>query len=270
MYQFSLRPRVLPCLLAATASGVLPVTAVHADITGFPIPGWCVNQWDSNNASPVNPPESVTLTTGTSEQFRSMFYGDARQGVSQFQVKFTYQFTGSASNQMGAAFVLHNKPNGPKTVATGVLNHFGYRDESGIFGGPSIAVSLQANYLGAGSSSSGVYTGGDVGGGSTNTSPLSFFSGNPIDVSIGYNGFLLSMTAKDQVTGAVYNAPKVAIDIPAVVGDSLAWVGFTASTNFNAGTTQTFSNFSYSAVPSPSVGGLLALPGVVALRRRRA
>jgi len=263
-------PRITQCIAAiVVASGT---TAAHADITGFPIPGWQVNQWDSAAQSPVNPPESITLTTTTAVQSRSMFY-ETTQDISRFQVEYTYQFTGTQQGIMGAAFVLHNRSSGASTVArglaSGVSTNFGYSDAFGAFSGPSLAVSMQSNYLGAGSSSTGVYTGGSVGGGSTNTASLNFFSGNPIDVAINYNGFLLSMTAMDTVTGESFVSPIVSIDIPSLMGGPLAYVGFTGSTNNNTDTTQTFSNFRFTSIPAPSTAVLLAAGIVGASRRRR-
>lgn len=256
----------LAVVLATAAPSAL------ADIAGFPIPGWQLNQWDGASGSPVNPPESITLTTGTSGQSRSAFY-TTRQDITTFEASFTYTFTGNANGRMGAAFVLHNSPEGPEAVAygtlSGVTTNFGYTDGRGTFGNRSVAISLESGYSGAGSSATGVYTYGSFGGGSTPTSPIQFSSGNPIDVTIAYNGFLLSMTARDTVTGSLFTAPLVAIDLSTVLNDGSAFVGFTGSTNTNAGTSQTFSNFRYTTVPAPAAGGLLAAGLLVAVRRRR-
>ena len=43
------------------------------------------------------------------------------------------------------------------------------------------------------------------------------------------------------------------------MGGSLAYVGFTGSTNGNSNTTQSFSNFRFTAIPTPSSAGLFAL-----------
>lgn len=262
--------RIISFVVAALSMASVTAQHVQAGIVGFPIPGWQVNQSDGASASPVNPPESITLTTTTTGQSRSMFF-TARQDITQFQTDFTYTFTGSTSNRMGAAFVLHNRPGGAGTVAaplvSGISTNFGYSDFFGNFSGQSMALSLESSYLSPGSSSTGVYTGGVVGGGASNTSPLIFSSGHPIDVSITYNGVLLRMSATDTVTGSVFQAPTVALNLPSILGSNLAYVGFTGSTNNNAGTTQTFSNFRYS-VPAPAALPVLALGGAISLGRR--
>jgi hypothetical protein len=232
-----------------------------------------VNQWDGASASPVNPPHSITLTTTTTGQSRSAFF-TTRQQISDFQVDFTYTFTGSASSKMGAAFVLQNVSAGAGAVAvgsaSGVATNVGYSDLFGTFGGQSVAISLETSYLAPGSSSTGVFTGGSFGGGSPTTGSVVFSSGNPIDVSIGYNGSLLAMSAHDTVTGAIYNAPLVPLNLEGILGDGFAYVGFTGSTNGNADTTQTFSNFRFTSIPAPSSLCLLAAGTVCGARRRRA
>lgn len=252
-------------------SSCLIATTANADINGLPIPGWQVNQWDSAALSPVNPPHSITLTTNTNGQSRSMFY-ETRQDISRFRVEYTYTFTGEQLHPMGAAFVLHNRPAGASAVATGsasgVSTNFGYSDLFGAFSGPSLAVSMQSGYLGAGSSSSGVYTGGSVAGGSTSTGLLNFFSGNPIEVEIDYDGTLLSMMATDTVSGEAFQLGLVAIDIESLMGGSLAYVGFTGSTNNNIGTSQTISDFSFVTVPTSGTLGVISA-GVLAMTRRR-
>ena len=150
--------------LALAFGAVVPLAT--ADIVGFPIPGWKLNRWDSAPLSPVDPPHSITLTTGTTGQSRSAFY-EITQDISEFRADFTYQFSGTQQGFMGAAFVLHNKSLGASIVATGsasgVSTNFGYSDTWGTFGGPSLAVSMQSSYLFSGSSSTGIYTGGSVG-----------------------------------------------------------------------------------------------------------
>ena len=241
------------CSLIITGVTLL-ASPVSADIIGFPIPQWDLNQWDSASPSPVSPPDSIALTTTTTGQSRSAFFTQ-RQDVSQFEVDFTY--TSLAPHRARWGQLLCSKMWRPVMTR---WHGFCLRgaDQSRLLGslgtfatgGGSLAVSLETSYFGAGSSGSGVYSDGRFGGGSSDTSPLAFSSGNPIDVTIRYDGALLGMTAHDTVSGALYEAPLIALDIPAMVGDNLAYVGFTGSTNSNSGTTQTLSNFHYRAIPA--------------------
>lgn len=260
--------RAIILAIVGTGPAIAPVSA---DIVGFPIPGWSVNRWDSASASPVNPPSSITLTTGTTGQSRSAFHA-TRQSITQFEAGFTYTFSGAASSRMGAAFVLHNRPAGAEAVAaasiSGVPTNLGYSDFWGTFNGTSAAITLESGYLSAGSSASGFYTGGAFGGGSSNTMPMAFSSGNAIDVTITYNGFLLGMTARDTVTGSLYTAPLVAVDLQTVLGSNLAYVGFTGATGNNTGTSQTFSNFYFTSVPVPGSAAALGI-GLLATSPRR-
>ena len=88
-------------LVAVGVAALAPFAS--ADIIGLPIPGWQVNRWDAASASPVDPPSSITLTTNTSGQSRSMLHV-TKQSVAKFQTSFTYRFTGTSSSILGSAF----------------------------------------------------------------------------------------------------------------------------------------------------------------------
>jgi hypothetical protein len=61
------------------------------------------------------------------------------------------------------------------------------------------------------------------------SSGVSLHSGHPLAVTISYNGTTLTMTITDTVSGASYSN-SWAINIPATVGGSTAYVGFTGGT----------------------------------------
>lgn len=119
----------------------------------------------------------------------------------------------------------------------------------------------------SGSSSSAVYTDGQVGGGSTGTTPLDLFAGRSIEVTVSYDGSLLHTHMLDPVSGSVFDSWSP-IDIAAFVGGETAYVGFTASTNGNAATDQYFSNFRFTTVPAPATLPLLGALALGARRRR--
>lgn len=220
---------------------VLPQTATGQGISGFMIPGWKINRSDTSNFPVVNPPTSVTLTGGTTHELRSMFF-EAKQSISSFEASFDYTFRGDLSSSMGAALVIQNLSESRVARTRGSI--VGYTDNFVPFGSRSMAIILQASQSGS-RSFSGTFTNGRIGGGAKSTSPVNFFSGNPIEISVSYDGFLLELMAEDSVTGDMYVSDTVLIDIPSQVGGSEAWVGFTASTGNNSGTSQTFANFEF-------------------------
>jgi hypothetical protein len=61
------------------------------------------------------------------------------------------------------------------------------------------------------------------------SSGLSLHSGNPLNVMLGYNGTTLAMTITDTKTKASFSK-NWAINIPATVGGTTAYVGFTGAT----------------------------------------
>jgi len=64
------------------------------------------------------------------------------------------------------------------------------------------------------------------------SSGLNLHSGNPLAVTMTYNGTTLKMTITDTKTNATFSTSWT-IDIPGTVGGNNAYVGFTASTNWS-------------------------------------
>jgi len=244
-----------------------------ADIAGFgDFSAFSINK--SDGASSPVPDEltgSILLTGTTTNESRSIF-AEARQSIDEFTASFTYRAAGppnpATAGGFGATFILQNSAFGAETVApwnTGPT--FGYGGTFVPFAN-SIAVSLEFGQPGAGTSASGVYTGGLVTGGSTSMS-VDLYSGNPIGVVITYNGTLLKVEISDALAGTSFTQ-SAALDIAAEVGDSLAYVGFAANTGNNTTASSEFSNFRFtSSVPAPSAVSLLGLAGVCCVRRRR-
>jgi hypothetical protein len=63
------------------------------------------------------------------------------------------------------------------------------------------------------------------------SSGLKLMSGNPLAVTLSYNGTTLAMAIEDTVTHATFSKGWT-IDIPTTVGGNTSYVGFTASTGF--------------------------------------
>ncbi len=252
-------------IIASTGGSV-----VHADIVGFgDFSGFSINQ-DDSASSPTISPNTIRLTNEATNESRSIFY-NIPQDITQFVASFTYLETGTPTGRFGAAFVLQNSNNGPNTVAvagaSGVNTQFGYSDLFGTFQ-KSVAVSMEYGSLSVDSSSTARYSNGSVGGGSNLTSPLDFFSGNPIDVTLTYNGTILHESLVDTISGASFEV-SYPVDIPAIVNGSTAYVGLTASTNGNSATNQDFSNLQFSSVPEPTALSLLIAGAALLGRCRR-
>ena len=244
-------------LLAVAAAAMLPAP-VQADIIGFgDFSGFTINQADGDSAPSISP-GAIHLTNLALGENRSVFY-NTPQNISQFTASVTYQALNVSFRQgSAAALVFQNSSAG----ATATGSTCGY---SGI--GKSAAVTLEL-----GGTASGFYTNGSVGGGSPSTSPVNLLSGDPINVTLIYNGATLHENLFDTKTSASYDAYFVA-NLPAVIGGSSAYVGVTAGSNdYLSDADQYFSNFHFSsAVPEPSTLILLGIGaiGLLAGRWRR-
>jgi hypothetical protein len=90
---------------------------------------------------------------------------------------------------------------------------------------PSVAIKFDA-----GNNTTGLYTNGaDVQAGSGGTATgLNFTGGHQFQVTVNYDGTNLNWTIKDLTTSTTFSSGNQAVNIPSVVGSSLAYIGFTA------------------------------------------
>jgi hypothetical protein len=246
----------LATALAAFA-GFLVSSVARADFTGFgDFSEFTVNVNDSGSAPTVSN-GTIHLTNGNND-YRSIFY-DTPQNISQFTASFTYQAIGP-SYTCGACFVLENSTAGASAVGNGYLGYGGIT-------GKSLGVTLETS-----GNLTGYYTNATFGGGSQSTSPVNLVSGDPINVTLTYNGSLLDESLLDTKTSASYSTSYLVLTkFPTVLGGSTAYVGLTANTTGTID--QYFSNFQFSAIPEPSTFALLGVGAVSLLgygwRRRR-
>lgn len=236
---------LVPAFVLIAIMGVLVPSVTHAEILGFrDFSDFAINQNDSLSPPVISIPNgSIQLTSGGGGAYRSI-YCKIPQSISSFTASFTYQATGSNYYNPGTSFVLQNSVAGPNALTTG---SFGY----GGLTGPSAAFTFETD-----NDKSGFYTNGNVGGGSPTVTPVSLFSGNPINVTLSYNGTILQESLFDPKTTATYNASYL-VNLPTVLNGNTAYVGF-ATTAGGYGLTQTISNF-YFTVPEPSTLALLGI-----------
>lgn len=228
-------------------------TVAQADINGFgDFSGFAVHENDSATPPSISG-ETIKITNHAGGEARSIFY-KLPQSVSEFEATFTYQAAVGSSDFAfcpSAAFVIENSAQGANAIGTSGLN-FGY---SGIKN--SVAVSLQLSGVGSGS---GLYSNGNVGGGSVTTAPVNLVLGNPVDVILDYKDERLTETLTDTVTHAKFSTAYL-IDIPQTIGSDTAYIGFTAATDNSTTQDQFISNFTYH-VPEVSPLFLLSAGGV--------
>jgi hypothetical protein len=249
----------------ALAFLILPFTAC-ADIGGFgDFSQYTVNQSDGS-AGPTISNGAIHLTTRSPFEDRSIFF-NTPQSIGSFTASFTYQALNPITPGGGAAFVLENATAGPHAIG------------SGEFGAtiihPAAAVTLELQNSLNTANSSGFYTNGQVNGGSASVSPVNLVSGDPINVTIAYNGVALSETLLDAKTSATFSTAYIT-NLPNILGGTSAYIGFTAGTGLagpsGGGVEQVFSNFTFigGAVPEPGCLTLVAIAvGCVTLKRKR-
>lgn len=226
------------------------------------------SQFTTNTNQPGNPPTAIVnsvlnLTTESGGLATSVFYNN-RVNIQQFTATFTFTTSNPINPADGFTFGFQNDQRGT-TALGGAGGYLGY---TGITPSAAFGVNLYGGYpLGV-----FVLQDGNVPIGSYNQfAALTFNSAIPYTVKLTYANSLLQAT----ITGSDLLLPWIgsfSLDIPYLVGDNLAYVGFTGGTG-GAVTAMTISDFTFTAVPEPGTWALMgtggALLGLMHLRRRK-
>lgn len=235
------------------AGGTLQFASNTRGSTGMALSGFSNFQLNSNGqstASPIISPDNstLTLTDTTNGEARSAFFktpvpfNNARG----FTASFVYTNVGGNANNPadGVTFVLQNDPRG--IMALG--------DSGGAFGyggGAAIVNSgaAQFNIFGGAGGGRGIAFGlnGSIPG-NMGTGNVDLSSGDPIQVSLSYDGVArtLTETLTDSTTNNTFTNTFYGIDYQSLVGGTSAFVGFTGGTGgLNA--TQTIGSFQFSS-----------------------
>ncbi len=196
--------------------------------------GWTLN---SSNGTPATVVSNVlTLTFGGSNSARSAFLNQP-EPLAAFNASFVYQ--GTLNGADGVAMVWQNSSSGAHARGStgGGLGYGGIT--------PSAAVEIN------------IYNGHTIGtnyatGGATGTyldsSPVNPASGDPIAVTVTYDGVsMLTETMLDTTTNQTYTTSYPIGDLATTVGGESAYIGFTGGDG-GVTSTQKISNFSYSLI----------------------
>jgi hypothetical protein len=169
----------------------------------------------------------LQLTSKTGDTKRSAYWNQ-KLNVSTFQTHFKFRITNGPGE--GFTFVIQNQG----------LTAVGAKGPGLGYQGIGSSVALKFDLSGGGQGNTiGVYTNGAapttpcsaIGGG------VSLSSESLLDADLRYNGTMLELTLTD---GWNSYSQKFSVNIPAVVGDTKAYVGFTASTGAHSSTQEIY------------------------------
>ena len=165
----------------------------------------------------------LQLTTGLSGEAGSAWYYQP-VNIQAFTSEFSFQLSNPAGE--GITFAIQGDSNTSLGAAGAGLGYQGIAN--------SIAVKFDlVNAAGEGPDSTGLYTNGaspTVPAIDLSTTGIDLHSDDTFDVSLTYNGTILSMIITDMITGASYST-SWAVNIPSIVGGNTAYVGFTGGTS---------------------------------------
>lgn len=235
-----------------------------------------------DNTPPTISGSTLTLTTAAPGEARAA-YTNAPQSVGAFIAQFTYRNDPTSEPTLGAAdgfaFVLQNDPRGTSAIGGGGAGlGYGLMNNNQPPTGPPLtpitnSAAVEFFLRGQSGGATTFETGGAIDPNSgAQTGTVNLAGGDPILITLAYDGTTLIETLTDTTTPAKTFTTSYAASIPGAVGKSTAFVGFTGGTG-GGYSTQTISGFTFAAAPEPSplaaLGvGLLGLTGL-ALKARK-
>jgi LysM repeat protein len=165
----------------------------------------------------------LQLTTGLTGEAGSAWYYQP-VNIQAFTSNFSFQLSNPAGE--GITFAIQGESNTSLGSAGSGLGYQGITN--------SIAIKFDLdNAAGEGPDSIGLYTNGaspTVPAIDLSTTGIDLHSDDTFNVSVTYNGSILSMVITDMITGAAYSTSWT-VNIPSIVGGNTAYVGFTGGTS---------------------------------------
>ena len=206
---------------------------VQAQIDGFNfLTNWTFNS-TNDTYIPAIGEDFVEITAGSF--LGSNLWFNERQNIEEFSASFRYRANNGPSGA-GATFILHNDPDGLGAV-TGSRFDFGFSDIA-----PSAGVTIEMS-----GQRTGFYLDGVVGSSSQSFAPHSPF-GDGFQVTIEYNGSLLTVTIQDDDVADPFVRIYPISDLVDRLGSAEAYVGFGAGTGTGT-VTQTLSDVRFFSGP---------------------
>jgi cell wall-associated NlpC family hydrolase len=231
-----------PLVRAVLLATILCCLQSSADIAGF---GGNGSGWTLNSSPPVA--GNIVQITDINSYWtaRSLFFNEP-QFIRKFVATFTWQNSTADSSGGGPYGGLYNPADGfVFTLQNQSLGAIGGLGSSLGYEGIALATGIAFNIYDGHRVGIG-YAPTSVGNGSYSYSavtPVNLLSLNPIDVTLTYDGAILTVRLEDTVTHAIFSTTYT-LNLTQGVGGSKAYVGFTGATGAGAAD-QRISNFKF-------------------------
>ncbi len=203
-----------------------------------------------NGAAQIN--SGKLLLTNNFGSLKSNVYATQQQDVTGFTTTFDYKVDGTWPLGDGFTFVIQRAGLAATGVGGGGLGYG--TDHVGGTGGIPNSLAIKFDFYdnqGEGTNSTGLYENGaaptNVGAVDLGPTGFNLRSYDLSRASISYNGTTLTVVLLDLVTGATATQ-NYTVNIPAVIGGTTAWVGFTAASG-HFGANQAIYDWTYTTVP---------------------
>ncbi len=210
--------------------------------------GWVVN---GTGYTPTFANNALTITTAANNEATAVWYPYPLY-IGNFIASFTYRNLSSGGAD-GATFCLQNDPRGTAALGGGG----GALAVSGVTPSAEIEFNVYApNTPGI------AYHINGANGGYVAPTPVAIDTGDPINVTVRYNGSVARLVMTDPSLNQTFSTDLAVGDLTAVLGGTTAYVGFTGATG-GSNAQQQFSNFYF--LPLPALNAVHNADGSITL-----
>lgn len=197
--------------------------------------------WQANGNAQIST-NTLSLTVNNGGEASSFFY-NYPQYIGAFHASWTYQDIGGGGAD-GSSFCIQNDPRGVSALGGGG----GSLGVSGITPSAELEFNIYSpNGVGYAFLTDGAT--GAAGGVYLSTGNVNVAGGDPINVVLNYANGILAMSFSDAGTNFSTN---VVVDLPAIVGDDTAYIGFTGADG-GVASSQVITNFSFISIAPQAI-----------------